>query len=100
MPAPGPEVKICRNVNIQTKNHQHLLCSASKTHGWGAYAKRVIEKGQFVYEYVYFGGHMILRLTRLVHMIRASQDPRTHEPCFALGGGTHMFLIMPVIHIF
>ena len=74
MPAPGPEVKICRNVNIQTKNHQHLLCSASKTHGWGAYAKRVIEKGQFVYEYVYF----------------FMSDLRAYELCFALGGGTHM----------
>lgn len=52
LPEPGPEVMVCRNVNIRTRQRQHLLVSGSGTHGWGAYAKRDIEKNEFVYEYV------------------------------------------------
>ena len=43
---------LCRNINIQTRQHQHLLVTGSATHGWGAYAKHDIEKGAFVYEYI------------------------------------------------
>lgn len=45
------QLKACENVNIMRGQMSKIAVSASKTHGWGAYALENVKKGEFIYEY-------------------------------------------------
>lgn len=45
------ELGICCNVNILRGLHKKLGVAFSTTHGWGAFARERIKRGEFIYEY-------------------------------------------------
>uniref|UniRef100_K3WZ54 SET domain-containing protein n=1 Tax=Globisporangium ultimum (strain ATCC 200006 / CBS 805.95 / DAOM BR144) TaxID=431595 RepID=K3WZ54_GLOUD len=45
------DLGICCNMNIQRGHHKKLGVSFSTTHGWGAFARESIKRGEFIYEY-------------------------------------------------
>ncbi|CEG41674.1 Transcriptional repressor EZH1 [Plasmopara halstedii] len=45
------QLKICGNVNIMRGQMCKIGISASKTHGWGAFALKNIKMGEYIYEY-------------------------------------------------
>ncbi|TMW66544.1 hypothetical protein Poli38472_004309 [Pythium oligandrum] len=45
------ELGICCNVNAQRGLHKKIGVSFSTTHGWGAFAREPIRRGEFIYEY-------------------------------------------------
>lgn len=45
------ELGICGNVHIQRGLHKKIGVAYSTTHGWGAFAREPIKRGEFIYEY-------------------------------------------------
>ena len=42
----------CKNVGVQEGNHVHLLLAPSVVHGYGAFVKNAVQKGQLIHEYL------------------------------------------------
>lgn len=48
---PADNAKLCGNVNILRGRFRRIAIAPSATHGWGAFARESIKKGEFIYEY-------------------------------------------------
>lgn len=45
------ELGVCCNMNITRGLHKKIGVAFSTTHGWGAFAREPIRRGEFIYEY-------------------------------------------------